>query len=150
MTITIEQLRHYFWSIFGITGIVFFWAGLWDGVGYLPVIKNPLVSVIIGITIISISGSLYTWYDHLTSNRSSLNENLKKIYNHPEKYNFHIKYYDRTNNKHIKVKASLIKKIEKDILVLTHPTQNKEMFIPIHRIKEILYKGKTWNQSQKK
>lgn len=149
MIITKEQLKHYFWSIFGITGIVFFWAGLWDGVGYLSILKNPLISFLIGITIISISGSLYTWYDHLASNENAIHNALKIVHHHPNKQEFYLKYYDKTNNKHIKIGVGLIKRIEKDILVLSYPLLKKEVFIPIHRVKEIFYKGKPWNQNQK-
>ena len=63
--ITRETIKHYFWAIFGVIGIVLFWAGLWDGVGYLWYLSHPLVSLAAGIIILASSGLLLKEFDPL-------------------------------------------------------------------------------------
>ena len=48
----ISLVKKYFWSLFGVVGIVSFWAGIWEGIAGLPYIVNPLISLIVGITLL--------------------------------------------------------------------------------------------------
>ena len=55
----LDTAKHYFWSLFSVIAVVFFWAGVWDGIGYLPYLENPLISLIVGIVILASSGLIF-------------------------------------------------------------------------------------------
>ena len=141
--IQIEKLKKYFWSIFSALGIVFFWAGIWDGIGALPYINHPLNSLLIGAIMLISSGYLFKQFDPLDTLESSVKKILHQVHHHPQSHQFHIKYHDKLKNKDIFLKGNHIKRIEKNYLVLKHQ-QEPEIFIPIHRIKEIRQNGQTF------
>ena len=49
-----EKIKQYFWFMFGIIGVVLFWAGVWEGIGGLPYLENPLISLIAGLGLFAI------------------------------------------------------------------------------------------------
>ena len=54
-----EDIKKYFWYLFGIMGVVFFWSGTWDGLGNLGPLVNPLVSLVVGVVLLSLSGIIF-------------------------------------------------------------------------------------------
>src|SRR3989344_1810387 len=112
MTIANEDIKRYFWFLFGVLGIVFFWAGVWDGVGYLPYLINPLVSLIVGISILSISGLFLKEFDPLKEVDEAKTKVIHDVHTHPEKHLFHFKYADHEKKSHQLIPAKSFKRIE--------------------------------------
>jgi hypothetical protein len=138
-----ENLKHYVWSIIGLLGIVLFWAGLWDGVGNLWVLVNPVISLIVGIIILASSGLILKEFDPLKDDEIKTSVELQKVHKHPQKHEFHIKFHDRIKKKDVLLEAKHLKQIEKGFLVFAQK-EGKELFVPIHRVKEIMHKGKSF------
>ena len=138
-----EALKHYFFAAIGVVGIVLFWAGLWDGVGNLWLLVNPLVSLVVGIVILASSGLLLKEFDPLEEEERKMRDQMLKIHHHPQKHEFHIKFHDRMKGKDVLHEARHLKDIEKGFLVFVEK-EGKEIFVPINRIKEILHKGKSY------
>lgn len=138
----IQKSKQYFWSIFSAIGIVFFWAGVLDGIGSLPYIDNPLSNLIIGITLLATSGYLFQQFSPLDTLESSIKNVLHQVQFHPNKEKFNLAYHDKLKNKYIFIKGNQINKVEKNHLIIKHP-QGKELFIPLHRIKEIRYNNQS-------
>lgn len=136
-----EDVKKYFWYLFGTIGVVFFWAGVYDGLGYLPIIEKPLVSLIVGIAMLSLSGVLLKGANPLWEPEKPVKTAAKKVHRHPQKHEFHFKYEDKVKNKDILIHAHKLQRIEKEFLVFLD--QGKEVFVPMHRVTEIMHKGKT-------
>ncbi len=68
---------------------------------------------------------------------------MNKIHHHPHKHEFNIKFHDRMKGKDILHEAKNLKNIEKGFLIFVEK-EGKELFVPIHRVKEILHKGKSY------
>ena len=136
-----EDVKKYFWYLFGTIGVVFFWAGVYDGLGRLPIIENPWVSLILGITMLSLSGVLLKGSNPLWEAETPVKTQAKKIHHHPQKHEFHFKYEDHLKKKELTIPAGKLQRIEKEFLVFLD--QGKEVFVPLHRVTEILHKGKT-------
>ena len=142
------KLSRYFWAILGVLGIVLFWAGTWDGIGSLPYISNPLISLIVGLSILILSGLIFKEFDPLGKKDSGKVLAMHKVHHHPMKHQFHIKYFDKIKKSHVLINATKLKKIEKEaFLVFKH--EGQEFFLPMHRIKEILHKNVPWDHSKK-
>ena len=140
--ITGEDIKKYSWYIFGMIGVVFFWAGTWDGLGYIhPIIANPWLSLILGITMLGLSGVIFKEANPLWEVEKPVKIEAKKVPQHPQKQEFHFKYVDHEKNKELLIHAGKLKRIEKEFLVFLD--QGKEKFVPLHRVTEILHKGKT-------
>lgn len=139
--ITWEDIKKYFWFLFGTIGVVFFWAGAWDGLGSLPYVQSPWISLAIGIIMLSLSGVIFKGANPLWEVEKPIHDIVKKINRHPQKQEFHIKYADHVSKKELLLKADKLKNIEKDFLIFLE--KGKEVFIPVHRVTEILHKGKT-------
>lgn len=140
--LTAEDLKKYFWYVFGLIGVVFFWAGVWDGLGRIhPLVSNPFVSLVIGITMLGLSGVIFKDANPLWEIEKPVKSEARKVHQHPLKHEFHFKYQDRVKNKELLLHAAKLKRIEKDFLVFFD--KGKEVFIPLHRVTEILHKGKT-------
>lgn len=147
--IKIADLKKYFWSILGAIGVIMFWEGVWGGIGGLPYLVNPWISLGVGILMLSLTGNLFKQYNPMIEIEEARNEMIYNIHKHPEKHLFHVRYHDKIMNKEITFPAQMIKRIEKEALVLTQK-DGREIFIPTHRIKEVLYKGKThWKHEHK-
>lgn len=138
-----EPVKRYFWSAFSAVGVICFWAGIWDGIGELPILKNPFVSLIVGFAILFASGTVFKEFDPLEEAEKAVHKVVHQVTNHPQKKEFHIKYHDKVSRKNLTFRADDIKKIEKDFLVMLDKT-GKEIFVPVHRITEVLHKGKSY------
>ena len=140
--ITGEEIKKYFWYLFGMIGVVFFWAGVWDGLGNIhPIIANPWLSLALGIILLGLSGIIFKDANILWEREKPVMSEAKKVHNHPKKGEFHFKYQDHLKNKEILLHAQKLKQVEKEFLVFLN--KGKEVFIPLHRVTEILHKGKT-------
>jgi len=139
--IKIYQLRRYLWSLFGILGVVAFWAGVWDGVGNLSYLSNPLISLIVGLIILISTGLLFKQSDPLAEEANIINKTIHEIHNHPQKQEFSLHYHDQAKQKQMMVGADQITNIEKSFIIL-NPNRDQEVFIPMHRVKKITRQGK--------
>ncbi len=139
--INLEKVKKYFWYVFGLIGVVFFWAGVWDGLGNLSYLQNPLISLAVGIIMLTISGFIFKESNPFWGKEKAVMTILQKVHAHPRKHEFHIKYHDELKKKEIIYRADKLKAIEKDFLVFLE--KGKEVFVPTHRVKEVLHKGKT-------
>lgn len=146
--ITAEQLKRYWWYFFGIMGVIFFWTGVWDGIGGLPYLKNPLISLILGLAMLGLSGYIFKGADPVTEVEKAVEHDLHLVHEHPQKHEFHIKYHDKIQQKNILLRVDRIKDIERGFLIVLDKGE-KEFFIPIHRVQEILHKGKTYKRLTK-
>ena len=138
-----ESLKHYFWAGFGVLGIVCFWAGVWDGVGYLPYLENPLVSLLVGIIILAASGLFLKELDPMKEEERKKHRIMHEMHHHKEKHLFKIKYHDKISKTEKIMEAGMLKKIEKGFLVFA-AKGGKELFIPIHRVTEVMHKEKSY------
>jgi len=152
--ITKEEIKKYLIYIFGITGVVFFWAGIWDGLGNLSSLANPVISFIVGIILMTIGGIIFKESSPFWTKGDKREGLLKKIRRHPQKHEFEVKYHDRFLGKELLFAGKHLKDVEKGFVVLIN--QSEEIFVPLERITEIKHKGKTkWkkdsnNHNQKK
>ncbi len=142
-TITAEEWKRYFWYFFGTLGVVFFWAGVWDGfIGPGPYLSRPWVSALVGAAMLAFSGLLRKEAaDPLRAAEKQLHATLHKVRNHPQKHEFHIQYEDHLRRKKVLLKADRLQRIEKGFLVL-YGKGKEEMFVPIHRVINVFHKGK--------
>ena len=139
--ITTDETKRYFWYFSGILGVVFFWAGIWDGIGGLLYLKNPWVSLIIGLILLSLSKFIFKDANPFGGDSErAIHQVLKKVKNHPEKHQFHIKYVDHILRKEQTLGIKYLKDLEKNFLVFLD--KEKEIFIPLHRITAVTHKGK--------
>jgi len=142
------KMSRYFWAILGVLGVVLFWAGTWDGLGSLPYLQNPLISLVVGLLILVLSGLIFKEFDPLGKKDSGKILTAHKIHRHPEKHLFNVKYFDKIKKTHLLISAAKLKHIEKEtFLVFKH--EGKEFFLPIHRVKEILHQNKPRHHTKK-
>ena len=139
--ISLEEIKKYFWYLFGVMGIVFFWSGTWDGLGNLWLLQNPIISFIVGIILLGLSGVIFKEANPLWEIENPVKTQAKKVHHHPQKHEFHFKYEDHVKNKELLLHAQNLQRIEKEFLVFLD--KGKEIFVPLHRVTEILHKGKT-------
>ena len=147
--ITKDDLKKYFWAILGGVGMICLWAGVWDGIGGLPYLENSLVSLGIGIAILTFSGTIYKEFDPLKEAEEEVHKQLQEIHKHPQKHLFHIKYFDNFKNNHIILSADKIHNIEKGFIIMLDDKGN-EKFIPGHRVKELFHEGKLFWKNEPK
>ena len=139
--VDLEDAKRYFWYIFGILGTLFFWAGMWDGLGSIGFLKNPFISLVIGLILLSLSGVIFKDANPLWEVEKPVKAEAKKVHHHPLKHEFHFKYEDHLKKKELTIHAGKLKRVEKEFLVFLD--KGKEVFVPLHRVTEILHKGKT-------
>ncbi len=140
--ISAAQSKNYFWYVFGIMGIVFFWTGVWDGLGNLGPLKNPLISLLVGLAMLTLSGFIFKESEPFGEGEKTIESILRQVHRHPQKEEFHIKYLDKVKCSHLLFSARNLKNIEKEFLVFLDE-EGKEVFIPFHRVMEVLHLGKT-------
>lgn len=146
--VSFNKLKKYFWSLFGVLGIVFFWAGIWDGVGGLPYISIPWVSLLVGLAIILFSGLIFKQIDPFGGEEiTKISDALHQVHQHPLKQEFTIHYYDKIKKKNIQVSAEKLDRIEKETFLVLKQA-DKELFIPFSRVKEIWHQGKPWEMEK--
>ncbi len=159
--ITRERLVAYWWYFFGVIAVILFWAGVWEGVaglpescrycpevweklGWLPYLSNPFVSLAIGIVMLLLSRFIFKGSDPIQEAEKAAQKALHQVHTHPQREEFHFKYFDKIKQKHMLVRADKVKKIERGFLVMLE--KGKEWFIPVHRVNEILHKGKSYHK----
>ena len=141
MMVAAEDIKKYFWYVFGTIGVVFFWAGVWDGLGNLWLLQNAIISFVVGFTLLGLSGVIFKDANPLWETEKPVKSEAKKVHRHPQKQEFHFKYNDHVKNKELLLHAQKLQRVEKEFLVFLD--KGKEVFVPLHRITEILHKGKT-------
>ena len=153
-----EQDKHFLSSLYIAIAVIFTWKGIWDGLYEIPFLGDlscpsilgnlesctPLVFLFLGFAMLTISGVIFKEFDPLGGIQKAVNKTLHSVQTHQDKKNFQFKYYDKAQKKYVTIPAELVKKIEKGALVVVSPQQKQEIFIPIHRVTEVLYKGKSY------
>jgi len=139
MVILRESDKHFILSLFAATGIIMFWRGLWEIMADVPILEDPLVDLVAGLTLLAFSGILFKEFDPTGGIENSSINMIHTVNHHPKRHEFSIKYYDKAKKQEIEISAKHIKSIEKNNL-LVH-SKGKEQFIPIHRIRSIHRKG---------
>ena len=142
-----EQDKHFLWSLLVAVGIIFVWKGLWEGLYEIPYLGDSYVALFIGFAMLTFSGLIFREFDPLGSLEKSVNKIIKEIKVKPHKHEYVIKYFDAVKKEHLKINGNQIRGIEKGSLIIKHNKENKEFFIPAHRITEVLHKGKTYWKS---
>ncbi len=140
-----EQDKHFLWSLFVAIGVILIWRGIWEGVYLIPHI-NAWTLLFLGLTMLTLSGLIFKEFDPLGGIEKSTHKIIHFIHNHPHTENFQIKYYDKLLKKTLHFQAKEIKHLEKDTIIITDK-QNSEIFIPFHRVTEIIEKGKVYWRS---
>jgi len=139
-----EEGQRYLWYFFGVLGVVLFWAGVWDGVGNLGFLENPLFSLIAGIILLFVGGIIRKT-DQVNQQELAAHNLLRQVHRHPQKRDFHLKYFDKLRKQEVLVGGEQLHHLEKGFLVLLEKG-GKELFIPIHRVTEVLHQGKTFKK----
>lgn len=139
-----EQDKHFLSSLYIAIAVIFTWKGLWEGIESIPYIGTPLVVLFIGFAMLTISGAIFNEFDPLGGVQKAVNRTLHSVQVHHDNKDFHFKYYDKSQKKNILIPANWVKKIEKGTLIVVQPHKGQEIFIPTHRITEVLYKGKRY------
>jgi len=139
-----EQDKHFLWSLTAALGVILAWKGLWEGWYEIPTIGNEWVALFVGFAILTFSGIIFKEFDPLGSLDKSVNRVAHYVHGHPKKELFEIKYHDKVLKKDVTIRAERLKHIERVSLVVEHEKGNQEVFIPLHRINEVLYRGKTY------
>lgn len=149
MELNITQLKQYGWSFLGAMGVVFFWTGIWGGIANLIpgfwYIPQPAVLLVVGLCMLIGSGVFFKALDPLKEEEKQRNVVLDQLSRHPLKHEFNIKYYDKVSKKHVLLEAKQLKTFENSHLVFD--VGGQEVFVPAHRIKEVLHKGKSYWRS---
>ena len=128
--------------MFGAVGVIAFWAGIWEGIAGMPYLENPWISLVVGLTMLSFSGLIFQQFDPLEMIAKRVSDILYKVQIHPQKHEFLIKYHDKIKKKHVLLKAKELKGIDNGFLIFIHGKE--EVFVPIHRVTEILHNSKTF------
>lgn len=134
--------KRYLAALVVLTGVVLFWRGVWDSLYMIPIIDNSLVSLFLGLLILTLSGVIFQEFDPLSKKIANTMEILNEIVSRKrkkEKYEIH--YFDEKKNKAEIIAHEKIKKMEHNFLVLEE--KDREIFIPVHRIEKIKENGKT-------
>ncbi len=137
-----EQDKHFVWSLFVAIGVILIWRGIWEGVYEIPHV-NAWTLLFLGLTMLTFSGLIFKEFDPLGGIEKSTHKIIHFIHNHPQKQNFQIKYYDKLLKKQFSFAANEIQHIEKDSIIIKDK-KNQELFIPFHRVTEIIEKRKTY------
>jgi len=104
---------------------------------------NPLVSLGLGLFLFAISGFIFRGDNPFMEKENKVNSVLHHVHTHPRKGEFNVKYLDKISNKHITLEAKNLKRIENGFLVFLDKGQ-KEIFVPVHRVREIIHQGKSF------
>ena len=135
-----ESDRHFLFSLLIGIGVIFCWRGVWEGSMEIPVLDNVWVALFLGLIILTFSGIIFKEFDPFGGLEKSTLRIMHAIHHHPQRKKFTIFYHDRFKKKNIGMKASSIHNIEKN--VISFRIQGKEVFIPVHRVRELQKSGK--------
>ncbi|MBS3158173.1 DUF504 domain-containing protein [Candidatus Woesearchaeota archaeon] len=132
-----ETDKHYLGALVVLTGVIFFWRGLWAVLDMTPVIENAFVSLFIGLTIMTLTGVIFKEFDPFAAKIQKTMEILHEIvsHKHDKEKDFKIKYFDEASQKHHIIQHHKIKRIEHNFIVFEE--KGKDVFIPVHKIHEI-------------
>jgi len=139
-----EQDKHFLWALISAIGIILVWKGLWEGLYEIPYLGDSWVALFVGLTMLTLSGLIFREFDPLGGIDKSINRIVKQVSTHPKRQEFQIKYQDKIKKKEMVINASDIKYVEKDSLVVLDAKSQQELFIPVHRITEVVQNGKTY------
>ncbi|HIH10748.1 TPA: hypothetical protein HA241_01000 [Candidatus Woesearchaeota archaeon] len=139
-----EQDKHFLWSLYAAVAVIFLWKGIWEGIYEIPYIGQSFVFLFLGLFILTISGLIFKEFDPLGGVEKAVSKVVHQVYNHPQKGQFQFKYYDKSQRKDIIIEAHRVHAVERGTLVMKHHTKNSEVFIPTHRITEVLQNGKVY------
>ncbi len=152
-----EQDRHFLWSLYSAIAIIFLWKGIWDAIYEIPFLGalscpaslqmescTPFVFLFLGFLMLTLSGLIFREFDPLGGLEKGVAKTMRQVYHHPQRKEFAIKYHDKAQKKDWIIPATRIRSIEHNALVLKHHQKRQELFIPLHRIKEVLHHGKSY------
>jgi len=139
-----EQDKHFLWSLTAALGVVLVWKGLWESWYEIPAIGNEWVALFVGFAMLTFSGVIFKEFDPLGSLDKSVSRVAHYVLTHPHKDLFTIKYHDKVLKKDIVIQAERIKHMERGSLVVEHEDRAQEVFIPLHRLREVTYKGQIY------
>ncbi|MEW5896211.1 MAG: hypothetical protein AB1668_00830 [Nanoarchaeota archaeon] len=137
-----EQDKHFLGTLYFIAAVVFFWKGIWLGWYELPYINNPYAALFVGLAMLTLSGLVFREFDPLGGLARATQQALQQLQEHPQKKYFQIKYHDKNLKKDLFIDARHLRQVGTNVLIFW--SKGREHFIPIHRVKEVLYKGKTY------
>ncbi len=136
-----EQDKHFIWALYYGVGVILIWKGIWESFYEIPYLgENPWAFLFIGLAMLTLSGLVFKELDPLGSLDKATNRVLHFVHNHPHKRDFMIKYQQSRGEKTLA--AAKISQIERGYLAMEDDGQ--ELFIPLHRVTEVLQKGKTY------
>ncbi len=130
-----EQDRHFLLSIFGGTGLILFWRGVWELPMQIPHNDLPWISLFIGLTILTLTGLVYKEFDPLGGFEKTLQRKFKSIQLSPYKKEFSFIYEDPETNLNTAFSAEKLQSVESNYLVFE--IDKTEIFIPFKTITEI-------------
>ena len=139
-----EQDKHFLWSLLIAIGIIFVWKGLWEGLYEIPYIGNEWVALFLGLAILTFSGIIFKEFDPLGNINKSAKKIVSKIYSHPEKGRYKLKYHDQHAKKDFLVNVEDIVHVSNDTINIK--LGGKEFFIPSYQIKEVTKDNKKYRQ----
>jgi uncharacterized protein (UPF0248 family) len=136
-----EQDKSFLQALAYGIGVVLFWKGIWEGTAEIPIIGNPWVSLFLGLAILSLTGWIFGQFDVFSMRASKLQNILDNVMHEAKKGIMNeVYYFDELTGKHVKIPVHTIKKIEAGHLVIHG--QNREQFIPLHRISHVKHGSK--------
>ena len=142
-----EQDKHFLWSLYAAVAVIFVWKGLWEGIYEIPYISkyigNPWVFLFMGLAMLTFSGVIFKEFDPLGGVEKAVSKIMHFIQNHPHKEDFTIKYFDKNKKQQKSFSGNQLVGFEKGTLLIKHP-HGQEIFVPAHRLTEVLYQGKPY------
>ncbi len=143
-----EQDKHFVSSLYAAVAIIFAWKGMWEGIYEIPYVSDylgdPLVFLFLGLAMLTLSGLIFKEFDPLGSIQKGESKVLHTVFRHPQKKEFTLKYEDKVKKQEVEISVSSIKALEKGSLIVVFPNKRQEVFIPFHRVTEILRLGKQY------
>lgn len=139
-TITDED-KAYLLILVYLVAIVLFWRGIWEASLEVPIIRNPWVSVFLGLFILTMTGYIFKEFDPLSQKMSKLTKSLHNLIGEIGRgVPVQIHYFDNLKKKHMQLETRKIKRIENNFVVFEE--DGREHFLPVHRITKVHHKGK--------
>ena len=136
-----ESDKHFFLALTAVTGAVFFWRGLWELINAIPVLNEPLMSVAVGLLIMTLTGVIYR---EGVSEEESTTEIADIIHAVFKKADLHrkttiIHYRDNVTGKLHTIAHAELRGVEHNYLILEKG--KKEFFVPLQRVELIKQNG---------
>lgn len=135
-----ESDRHFLLSLLVASGVIIFWKGIWEGVGSLPILENPWVDLFVGLVVLTFTQVIFREFDPLGGLEKGVLKAVHHAHHHPKRHEFRMRYFDNVKKKEIEVSFADVRTVEKNTLSLIE--KDREIFIPIHRVRSIHRAGK--------